>query len=296
MNNVDTQTKKLGFSEKELESFRKNGYAGPFTMYDHQEMKEITKKLRYSLFDRTDSIYEFNEDINDINDRANYDRHLDVPFLMDHIKHPKIVDKLTDILGENVLCWRPEWFPKYPGDKGTSWHQADTFEFSSGAPQLLWPNKEDFGGTITVWTALTDTTIETACLKFIPGTHEELFYDESKGVTFDPDAIHDGFFGYHYQNLQKDSDWVPDESLAKSMEMKAGQSIIFWSTLMHASHPHLGKTNDMRLGFVSRYVPDIVSVYPGNPKELTEFGSTVSLEKYRTVEVAGMNRNPNNIT
>ncbi|WP_435261625.1 chlorinating enzyme [Tenacibaculum sp. nBUS_03] len=296
MNSIEAPTRKFRFSKKELEEFRKNGYAGPFTLYDPEDMNEITKKLRYSLLDRSNSVYEFNEDINEINDRANYDRHLDVPFLMDHVKQPKIVDKLTDILGENVLCWRSEWFPKYPGDKGTDWHQVDTFEFSSGEPQLVWPQKEDFGGTITVWTALTDATIETACLKFMPGTHEELFYDESKGVDFDPEAIHDGFFGYDYQNLQKDSDWVPDESLAKSIEMKAGQFIIFWSTLMHASHSHLGKTNDMRLGYAARFVPDMVDVYPGNPKELTEFGSTVSLEKYRTVAVAGVNRNPNNVT
>jgi len=296
MSTTAKEVKKFRFTKEELEDFRKNGYAGPFTLYDPEDMNEITKKLRYSLLDRTNCVYEFSEDITAINDRANYDRHLDVPFLMDHIKQPKIVDKLTDILGDNVLCWRSEWFPKYPGDKGTAWHQVDTFEFSSGEPQLLWPQKEDFGGTITVWTALTDATVETACLKFIPGTHEELFYDESKGVKFDPDTIHDGFFGYAYQNLQKDSDWVPDESLARSIEMKAGQFIIFWSTLMHASNPHLGKTDNMRLGYVARYVPDMVSVYPGNPKELTEFGGTVSLEKYRTVEVAGTNRNPNNIT
>ena len=58
-------------------------------------MKQITRKLRYSLLDRTDAIYEAGDDINEINDRANYDRHLDVPFLKDHIKQPKIVDKLV---------------------------------------------------------------------------------------------------------------------------------------------------------------------------------------------------------
>lgn len=293
---AEAPTKQFGFSEKELEDFRKNGYAGPFDLYDHAEMKEITRKLRYSLLDRTNSVYQFSDDITDINDRANYDRHLDVPFLEDHVKQSKIVDKLTDVLGENVLCWRSEWFPKYPGDKGTSWHQVDTFEFSSGEPQLLWPQKADFGGTITVWTALTDAKIDTACMRFMPGTHEELYYDESRGLEYDAAEEDNGFFGYKYQNLQKDPDWVPDESKAVSVEMKAGQFILFWSTLMHASHGHAGLTNDMRLGYAARYVPDLVDVYPGNPKELSEFGSTVSLEKYRTVAVAGMNTNPNNIT
>jgi 3-oxoadipate enol-lactonase len=31
---------------------------------------------------------------------------------------------------------------------------------------------------------------------------------------------------------------------------------------MHASHPHSGKTSEMRLGFASRYVPSSVRVYP----------------------------------
>ncbi|RBW63462.1 chlorinating enzyme, partial [Tenacibaculum sp. E3R01] len=91
MNSIEAPTREFKFSKKELEEFRKNGYAGPFTLYDSEDMNEITKKLRYSLLDRSNSVYEFNEDINEINDRANYDRHLDVPFLMDHIKQPKIV-------------------------------------------------------------------------------------------------------------------------------------------------------------------------------------------------------------
>jgi non-heme Fe2+,alpha-ketoglutarate-dependent halogenase len=286
--------KKFGLSSEEINDFRKNGYAGPFTLYDQEEMNGIRKKLRYGLLDRTNSVYNLDNAISEINNIANYDRHLDIPFLKDHVKSPEIVDKLTDVLGKNVLCWRSEWFPKYPGDKGTNWHQVDTFEFSGGEPLLVWPQKEDFGGTITVWTALTDATIDTACLKFIPGTHEELFYDESKGVSYNSDIVNDGFFGYDYKNLQKDPDWVPDENQAVSMEMKAGQFIIFWSTLMHASHPHAGKTNDLRLGFVSRYVPDLVTVYPGHPEELSEFGGTVSMEKYKTVVVAGENTNSNN--
>jgi len=286
--------KKFGLTDQGIKDFRKNGFAGPFTLYDPEEMNEIRKNLRYKLLDRSNSAYKLDNAISEINNIANYDRHLDVPFLKEHVQRPEIVDKLTDVLGDNVICWRSEWFPKYPGDVGTAWHQVDTFEFSSGEPLLIWPQKEDFGGTITVWTALTDTTIDKACLKFIPGTHEEMFYNESKGVKYDSKTVNDGFFGYDYKNLQKDPDWLPDESQAVSMEMKAGQFIVFWSTLMHASHPHLGKTNDFRLGFVSRYVPDAVTIYPGAPKELNEFGGSVSLDRYRAVVVAGENTNPNN--
>lgn len=286
--------KKFGLTEQEINNFRKNGYHGPFTVYEPNEMDEILKKLRYQVLDRTNSIYKMDSAVSEINNISNYDRHLDVPFLKDHIKNPIIADKLVDILGDDVLCWRSEWFPKYPKEKGTHWHQADTFEFATGQPLISWPQKEDFGGCITVWTALTDTNVDTACLKFMPGTHKEMFYDESMGSQYNADEADNGFFGYDYKNMQKNEDWVPDESNSVSMEMKAGQSLIFWSTLMHASHPHLGLTDKFRLAYVSRYVPDMVDVYPGNPKTFKGFGALLSLEKYKCVVVAGENKNKNN--
>jgi non-heme Fe2+,alpha-ketoglutarate-dependent halogenase len=94
-----------------------------------------------------------------------------------------------------------------------------------------------------------------------------------------------GFFGYDYRNLQKDPDWVPDESKAVSMEMNAGQCIIFWSTLMHASFPNV-TTNRTRLGFTARYVPTSVKIYPGTDT-IEEYGSTLSLENYGVVLVSG---------
>ncbi|MDT0271146.1 chlorinating enzyme, partial [Streptomyces sp. DSM 44915] len=70
------------------------------------------------------------------------------------------------------------------------------------------------------------------------------------------------------------------------MEMRAGQFIMFWSTLMHASHPHEGRTRDMRMGFASRYVPTSVEVYPGTDA-IEEYGGRVSLDRYGTVLVSG---------
>jgi len=95
-------------------------------------------------------------------------------------------------------------------------------------------------------------------------------YDESKSMDYNPDLINKvdkdgvrrGFFGYDYRQLQKDPDWAPDEANAVSQVMRQGQFIIFWSTLMHASHPHLGLTDNMRLGFAGRYLPTSVHVYP----------------------------------
>jgi non-heme Fe2+,alpha-ketoglutarate-dependent halogenase len=223
---------------------------------------------------------------------SGYDRHLDIDFFSEHVMKRQLRDKLEDILGPDLLCWRSEFFPKYPGDEGTDWHQADSFSHASGAPQIEWPSSE-FGGAVTIWTAITDSTKENGCLRFIPGTQEEMFYDESKDMDYQPDQVNEtekdgmkrGFFGYDYRNLQKDPDFKPDESAAVSIEMKAGQFVIFWSTLMHSSFPN-NSTNKTRLGFTARYVPACVKVYP-DTDTVDEYGTVLSLEKYGTILVSG---------
>ncbi len=289
-------------SEQELESFRRNGYFGPFTVYEPEEMQAIWRRQRLTLMDRSTAVYPTDEALSGNTNIANYDRHLDMEFLADHIGKPEIVDRVVSTLGPNVLCWRTEFFPKYPGDEGTDWHQADTFANASGTPQILWPEgMEEFGGTITVWTAFTESNEETGCLQFIPGTHEQMNYDETKRMHYDPskinvadkDGVKRGFFGYDYRELQVDPDWKPDEDEAVSMVMRPGQAIMFWSTLMHASLPHSGKTQDMRLGFASRYVPTSVQIYP-DTESIEEYGGTVSLDKYGAVLVAGVDGQKHN--
>jgi non-heme Fe2+,alpha-ketoglutarate-dependent halogenase len=294
MQTAQQQTRSFALTPEELAGFHNNGYAGPFTLYQPDEMKTIWRRQRLLLLDRSDAIYQDEAAVSGATNIANYDRHLDNDFLAEHICRPQIVGRIASVLGPNVLCWRTEFFPKYPGDEGTDWHQADTFANASGTPQILWPDNEDFGGTITVWTAFTEANEDTACLQFIPGTHRTMFYDETKRMHYDPnkinsmekDGVRRGFFGYDYRQLQVNPDWKPEESKAVSMIMRPGQFIMFWSTLMHASHPHAGKTEEMRMGFAARYVPASVRIYP-DTDAIEEYGGRVSLEKYGAVLVCG---------
>lgn len=279
-------------SEDEIAKCREQGFIGPFTLYSPEEARERYKAIRAQLFDRKYAVY----DLEPTSPIANYDRHLDIDLLSEHIVRPEITGRLKPILGPDIVCWRSEMFPKYPGDEGTDWHQADTFAHASGEPQIVWPGDQRFGGAVTVWTALTDATEENGCLRFMPGTHEEMFYDEAKGMEFsretvnklDKDGIKRGFFGYDYRSLQKDPNWKPDESQAVSLIMKAGEFVIFWSTLMHSSLPNVTK-DKTRLGFTSRYVPAAVKVYP-NTDTVNEYGSEIRLDRYGVVLVSGEDR------
>ncbi|MFD8067007.1 chlorinating enzyme [Streptomyces parvulus] len=290
------QLSDFALSEAQLKQFNEDGFIGPFDVYEPEEMEASLRALRPKLVNTKSSIYRQSGTVSGATNLANYDRHLDVDFLADHITRPQIVGPVTSLLGADALCWRTEFFPKYPGDEGTDWHQADNFSNVAGSkyPQIVWPEDAEFGGTITVWTAFTDATVENGCLQFIPGSHKTMNYDESKVMEYDANSINKkekagvrrGFFGYDYRQLQKDPNWSPDESKAVSMEMRKGQCIVFWSTLMHASHPHSGLTDQMRLGFAARYLPTSVRVYPYSDA-LVEFGGQASLEKFGNVLVAG---------
>ncbi|KAB1910372.1 chlorinating enzyme [Micromonospora tulbaghiae] len=288
----------FSLSPDELAGFRANGFFGPFQVYEIEEMKAAWRRERLQLLDRSKAVYQDEAAQSGNTNISNYDRHLDSSFLADHISRPQIVDRVASVLGPDLLCWRTEFFPKYPGDEGTDWHQADTFANASGKPQILWPDEvKEFGGTITVWTAFTEANEENGCLQFIPGTHQQMNYDETKKMHYEPDRINQadkdgvrrGFFGYDYRELQKDPDFKPDESKAVSMVMRPGQAILFWSTLMHASVPHSGRTDEMRLGFAARYVPTSVRVYP-DTTEIEEYGGRVSLDRYGAVLVRGEDR------
>ena len=276
--------------------FDRDGFIGPFKVYEPEEMEERWRVIRRQLLDRSHAAYP-DETAGGTSKTANYDRHLDVDLLSELVMEPRIVDRVVSILGPDVLCWRTEFFPKYAGDEGTDWHQAATFGSGAGRPQLVWPAQSDggrFGGALTVWVAFTDSTLVNGCLQIIPGTHNVMYYDESKTMAYDglrvnqvrKGSVKRGFYGYDYREMQIDPEWQPDESQAKSLVMRKGECVFFWSTLLHASLPHTGSKRDYRLGFPIRYVPTTVRVYPGI-ESLHEHGAEISLDRWAAVMVAG---------
>lgn len=271
----DTQMQDSAKQDKAF--FDENGYIGPFTICEPEHTAALWKKLRAQLQNKKKAIYRDN--------KMNYDRHLDIKILSDIVSHPSIVQRVQRILGPNVLCWRTEWFPKYPGDEATAWHQAESFVAFEGESKLV-PTQPHAGSwELTVWFAFTDATRDTACLKVIPRTHRTWFFDEHRNVPYDPQSTA-GFYGYDFEKLKIDPGWKPDESQALHFEMRAGQVLMFTSRCLHGSEANI--TNDqLRMGLAIRYVPTDVRVYPNHVDHYTHFGEVFPLDNYAAMLVAG---------
>jgi len=278
------------FSIEEIQEFKrsfdKNGFVGPIKLYEPHVAKDILHRIRLDNQDRSRAIFD-----NDVN----YDRHFDIPALAKHISHPRIIQILQHLLCEDLMCWRSEFFPKFPGAAGTEWHQVVDYSYATGEAMLT-PGTSITRSTLdmTVWTAFTPATKETACMKFLPGSHRHRFYDERKGVAVGRNAEYKsadsqtGFYGYEFQDYKIDATWAPDEGSAVAMEMEAGECVMFSPSCVHASYPNTTE-RQTRFAITARYVPTDVRVYPGWAG-FNAHGGTFDLGKYGCVLVAGEDR------
>lgn len=267
----------------DIESFERNGFIGPIKLYEPEEAAEILRALRAANHDRSHILYDNN---------MNYDRHFDIPELSRHIMHPTILKYLRGILGSDLLCWRSEWFAKFPGGRGTEWHQVRDYSYTDGNP-LIVPTETDWNAYIdlTVWTAFTPATKETACMRFLPGSHKKFYYDEKKSVAtgrngdYQHSKTDTGFFGYDFSEFKVDPAWDPESANPVDMELQAGECVIFTASCAHASHNNTSE-RQTRLAISGRYVPTHVRVYP-DLSSYNAHGETFDLTNYATVLVSG---------
>ncbi|KFX03242.1 chemotaxis protein CheX [Pectobacterium betavasculorum] len=247
------------FTAEQIEQFNRDGVIGPFKLYEPEEAKDILHRIRTKNIDTSLSIHQ---------NEVNYDRHFDIAELSKHIGHPGIVKRVRALMGQNLLCWRSEFFPKFPGSAATEWHQVANYQYATGEPLLESALPElDMPLDITVWTAFTDATKENGCMRFIPGSHKKMYYDEAKSVQvgrqeeFASVNSKTQFYGYDFQEFKVDPAWDPEAEKVLDMEMKPGECVIFSAKCVHASFPNTTKRNT-RFAITARYTPAHVKVYP----------------------------------
>jgi non-haem Fe2+, alpha-ketoglutarate-dependent halogenase len=154
--------------------------------------------------------------------------HLSYGKVYDLLTHPRIVQCVRDLLGEDVVGWGSHYFCKMPRDgKVVHWHQDASY----------WPMTPS--KTVTVWLAVDDADVENACMRFIPGSHQ--FGHLTYHLT---EEAEDAVLNQKVENAEQFGQPV-------DVELKAGEISMHSDLLLHGSEPN--RSDRRRCGLTLRY-------------------------------------------
>ncbi len=146
-------------------------------------------------------------------------------------RHPAIVDVCHDLLGPDVRLYWDQLVYKSPAKpRQFPWHQDNGYTFVE--PQQY----------LTVWLALTDTTVDNGCPWVVPGCHTR------------------GTLAHHYVDpLGHRCFATSDDAIAAPV--RAGGAVVFSSLTPHMTGPNT--TGTVRKAYILQYAPDGAEVLEG---------------------------------
>lgn len=138
-------------SADQIDRFNRDGFVAPLPIFEAGEIAGIRGYFD-DLLERVTQAGGSSYSISSA--------HLKYGPVYDILKDPRIVDCVSDLLGENVIGWGSHFFCKMPHDgKSVAWHQDASY----------WPLSPS--KAVTVWLAIDDADEENACMRFIAGSH-----------------------------------------------------------------------------------------------------------------------------
>lgn len=260
-------------SEDEVRSFYDNGFLGPFTLCPREEMIAVRDEIMTAI-SRPSRIYGF---------QTGRDRHLDCESVCRLIMRPALTERLAQLLGPNLLLWRSQVFLKQPGSPEVTWHQASTYLSEEAYRATLFPPDRNRLFQLTTWLAFDDVDLANGCMQFVRGTYRSIGTIRLGGrgaESFAKSAIK--------------LEYPIDPKDVVTMEMKAGQFIIFTERTIHGSPPN--HSDRRRWGMAFRTIlPEVLCygdvithnvAYLGEEYDLSNWGALV----LRGRDTAGINR------
>lgn len=219
--NTMTATIQSILSAEETKQFHDQGFLGPFTAINPEEMATVRESIENTVL-TTDGP---NKNVNTTM------RHLDKKVVFDLCTHDEILGRVGSILGPNLILWAGTMWNKMPGGKEIPWHQDLNY----------WPIEPIIN--ITAWIAIDDVTVENSCLEIIPGSHKKSVpHIQADGKWFDEEA--DPRFFDAKERIQ--------------LPLKPGQFVLFNEKTLHHSEPN--RSNRRRLGIAPRFTIPIVRI------------------------------------
>jgi hypothetical protein len=153
--------------------------------------------------------------------------HLPFPWLCKLVGNPRLLDAVEDLIGPDILCWGASFFTKKANDpRFISWH-TDSFYYAF-----------DPAETLTAWFSFNESTVESGCVRYIPGSHKILAIHDIKP---DPDNL--AGVGQTVRGV--------DESKAVDAVLRAGQVVFHHESVVHGSQPN--RANHPRVGLSIHY-------------------------------------------
>ena len=211
----------ITLTQDAVEQFHNDGYVSPVDIMPESEAAELRGRLE--AFEATQG--------GKLDSIQRNKSHLLFKWLDDLIRDRRVLDPIEDLIGGDILCWNTLFWVKEPQTPAfVSWHQDVTYWGLDG------------GDVITAWLALSPATIESGCMRVLPGTHlgevlpHEDRYDAANMLT-------------RGQEIS-----IPiDESKGVFMPLKAGQMSMHNIRLAHASTAN--QTDDRRIGVSMHFMP-----------------------------------------
>lgn len=279
------------FTEADRATFERDGVLGPFAVMTPDEAAALAARVQAGFergFEGGDVLgadFEATLRRHGAWDRQMAGMHqgLRLPALREVLRRPAVADRLAGILGEDVICWRTQFFEKGPGAEGTFWHQASTFRESSDAPKLAPTRPIDAPiAQLTVWMALTDVSVRTAAMRILPGSFADGRLERLYALAMDelplflallPPAWLETCIAV---NRHTTGNFVRSQAAfeaalgllggspfagreVRDLEMRAGQCVIFTSMNVHGAHGNT-TADRTRLAFVARCAASHVRV------------------------------------
>jgi non-haem Fe2+, alpha-ketoglutarate-dependent halogenase len=238
-----TVTRPQVLTPEEVARFNRDGYLKPFRIFSETEIAEIRRYFDDLLAQTLAA---------GGNSYSISTAHLQHARVYDILTDSRIVSRIRDLLGDDVIAWGSHFFCKMPGDgKRVSWHQDASY----------WPMTPS--KAVTAWLAIDDASVENACMRFIPGTHH---------------------FGHLTYTLSENDDanvlnqTVPDaERFGEpvNVELRAGEISLHSDLLLHGSEAN--QSTRRRCGLTLRYCPaDVRADLGWNAKGVVVSGSDPS--------------------
>lgn len=209
-------------SQLELKRFQREGLLTDFQLYSAERAEAISVALRNVLsHPSTAPCHQALQP----EQRLAFDRHLDRRLVYELCTLPQILRPITQILGNDVMLFRTQFFEKPPHGLEIPWHQESFFWGVAG-------------GFVTMWLAVDDATPENGAMRVITGSH----IDTREHLPVPPDSNYWGTFTR--AAIPRESDRIVDCS------MPAGHFMLF-DDLLHDSPAN--STALPRLSFAARY-------------------------------------------